>query len=192
MNHHSNRYFSLAILIGTSFVLSGCSSSETPNKETTSPTQTTTSQAVDINSLSSGNMLHILRDAADIQLKTGKYIESLRVSQNELQQALETQDQTALKQSVDKLKQQLTQLDERLKSFNLKSQEVEAVRRELAQFNQQALHLPVFDPKFDLSKANFEDLQEQLTNIQSDIVQLATMAIPHESKDDSQAPADQE
>lgn len=190
MNQPSNRHFIYAILIGTSFVLSSCSSSEAPSTDTTSITQ---SQAADITRLSSGNMLYILRDATDMQLKTGEYIEKLRLSQNELQQALETQDHTALKQSVNKLKQQLTQLDEKLKSFNLKSQEVESIRRELANFNQEALKLPIFDPKFDLSNANFDKLQEQLTNIQTDIVQLTSMAIPpNETPVDTQLTTEKE
>lgn len=179
MKQFTHRHFLSALIIGSSALFLGCSSSEAPQTDSAD-------QAINSKDLSSGNMLHILRDAADMQLKTGDYIEQLRLSQNNLQQALETQDQTALKQNVDQLKQQLVQLDEKLKSFNLKSQEVESLRQELLQFNQKALAMPIFNAKLDLSKQNFDALQEQLNNIQSDIVQLATMAIPSELKDISQ------
>lgn len=181
MKQFTHRHFLSVVIIASSVLFLGCSSSEAPNTDSTS-----TSADQSSNTRSNGNMLHILRDAADMQLKTGDYIEQLRLSQNNLQQAIETQDQTALKQNVDQLKQQLVQLDEKLKSFNLKSQEVESLRVELLQFNQKALAMPIFNSKLDLSKQNFDALQEQLNNIQSDIVQLASMAIPNELKDMSQ------
>lgn len=132
----------------------------------------------DLESLKSGNMLYIVRDVAEMQSNAGSYIEQLKQSQSELQQAISSQDTATLQQSVTKLNTQLTELNQRLNGLSLKSQEVESIRRQILEVNQQALNTPLLNGKADLSKVNFEQIEKQLNSIQMDMLQLASLLIP--------------
>ena len=86
--------------------------------------------------LKQGNMFYIARDVANVQLKTGDYVEKLQQSQANLQQAIQSQNQAELQQSVKTLTRELQGFNTALISLDLKSQEIDGIR-------QQVLHRPI-------------------------------------------------
>ncbi|WP_220385353.1 hypothetical protein, partial [Klebsiella pneumoniae] len=54
--------------------------------------------------LKNGNVFYIVRDAANLQLKAGDYIEKLKDTQLDVEQAIQDKDQHELKTTVTTLK----------------------------------------------------------------------------------------
>ena len=128
-------------------------------------------------------MLSIVRDVADVQFKTGDYIEKLQHTQNELQQAIESKDTTHLQQSVKTLTQELQGFNTALISLDLKSQEVDDIRQKVITANKQVLNSSLLNGHLDISKVDFEKLEKQMNTIQSDMLKLAGMVMLSGSED---------
>lgn len=171
--------------------LVGCNQSSNQDKSNQSSTessdassQNTTADAKN-NNLESGNMFYIVRDVADVQANTGRYFQQVQQSQNELQQALQSKSQPAIKNTVDALNQQLTQMNSSLQSLNLKSKEVDRIRQQMISANQQVLDSALLTGKTDLNQINLDQLQKQLNSIQSDLLELAALVVPKEKPSNS-------
>lgn len=134
----------------------------------------------------SGNMFYIVRDVADMQLKAGDYVEQLKQIQSELQTALNDQDQLKLQATANVLKQQLNGLNQTLNSLNLKSQEIDSIRQNMIQANQQVLATPLFKGDIDLTQVDFKKIEQQLNSVQLEMIKLAGMLIPDNQKQSTQ------
>ncbi|MCX5469680.1 hypothetical protein [Acinetobacter nematophilus] len=132
--------------------------------------------------LKSGNLFYIARDVADVQLKTGDYIEKLQQTQSDLQQALQSKDSIVLQQTVKDLSRELQGFNTALISLDLKSQEIDGLRQQVLQSNQQLLNAALLNGEVDISKVDFKKIEQQMNNIQMDMLKLASMMIPN-SKD---------
>lgn len=183
MQTHMQRHIAACAAVVISLSLAACTPS--PNDETASTdpsaestTQQNTSSDPKLSGFQSGNMLYIVRDVALMQQQSGSYIQQLKQSQNDLEQALDSTDSADLKQSVDQIKIQLKALNQSLQSLKLKSQEVESMRRQILELNQQALKTPLINGSIEMNRDNIEKIQAQLDNIQFDMLQLATLIIP--------------
>ncbi|HCA5150607.1 hypothetical protein ACT4X2_17795 [Acinetobacter baumannii] len=133
--------------------------------------------------LKNGNVFYIVRDAANLQLKAGDYIEKLKDTQLDVEQAIQDKDQHELKTTVTTLKAQLEGLNQALLGLDIRSQEVENIRQSLLQANQQALSMPLLNGK--LEQINFDQIEKQLNTIQMDMVKLAAMIMAGDEKSDS-------
>ena len=131
----------------------------------------------------SGNMFYIARDVADVQLKTGSYVEKLTQAQADLQNAIESKDQNALQDTVKTLSQELQGFNTALISLDLKSQEIDGIRQQVLQANKQILNSSLLNGDIDISQVDFKKIEQQLNHIQTDMLQLATMMIPASGKD---------
>ncbi|NUF32129.1 hypothetical protein HUN28_18265, partial [Acinetobacter oleivorans] len=123
--------------------------------------------------LKSGNIFYMVRDAANLQLKAGDYVEQLKDTQLDVEQAIQDKNQSELKTTVSTLKQQLQGLNQALLTLDIKSQEIENIRQSLLHANQQALSMPLLNGKLD--QINFDQIEKQLNTIQMDMVKLAAM-----------------
>jgi len=173
----------LLSIIGISLYACDASNNQTTPATTTADSTPSPSSSESVVPLKTGNLLYIIRDVADMQLKTGDYLAQLKQSQASLQQAIQDQDQPQLQQTITTLSQQLKQLDRALNGLNLKSQEVENIRQQVLQVSQQALSTPLFNGQTDLTKVDFKQVQQQLTHIQTDMLQLASLVIPSTEND---------
>ncbi|MEQ1122655.1 hypothetical protein [Acinetobacter seifertii] len=135
------------------------------------------------NELKNGNVFYIVRDAANLQLKAGDYIEKLKDTQLDVEQAIQDKDQQELKTTVTTLKQQLKGLNQALLNLDIKSQEVENIRQNLLQANQQVLSMPLLNGK--LEQIDFDQIEKQLNTIQMDMVKLAALIVAGDDKSDS-------
>ncbi|EPX9501942.1 hypothetical protein ACW6FW_003980, partial [Acinetobacter baumannii] len=133
--------------------------------------------------LKNGNVFYIVRDAANLQLKAGDYIEKLKDTQLDVEQAIQDKDQHELKTTVTTLKAQLEGLNQALLGLDIRSQEVENIRQSLLQANQQALSMPLLNG--NLEQINFDQIEKQLNTIQMDMVKLAAMIMAGDEKSDS-------
>lgn len=138
-----------------------------PDHETDAPQNTA--------ALKSGNMFYVIRDVADLQLRTGDFTEQLKQTQSELQQAVDSQDQQKLQHAAADLQQQLQGFNQALKSVNLKTQEISSIRDNVLQANMQILKSPFLNGQLDLSKIDFQKIQNQMGNIQNEMIKLAGM-----------------
>ncbi|PJG66219.1 hypothetical protein [Acinetobacter seifertii] len=136
------------------------------------------------NELKNGNVFYIVRDAANLQLKAGDYIEKLKDTQLDVEQAIQDKDQQELKTTVTTLKQQLKGLNQALLSLDIKSQEVENIRQNLLQANQQVLSMPLL-LNGKLEQIDFDQIEKQLNTIQMDMVKLAALIVAGDDKSDS-------
>lgn len=141
--------------------------------------------------LKSGNYLYIARDVADMQLKAGEYLSKIQDTQNNLQQAIDAQDHQQLQTAATALQQQLKGLDTALTSLDLKSQEIDDIRQNILAVSQQALTSPFLNGQMDLSKVDFQKIENQMGSIQTEMLKLATMLIPNsastqDAKEDSE------
>ncbi|NUG02670.1 hypothetical protein, partial [Acinetobacter oleivorans] len=118
--------------------------------------------------LKSGNIFYMVRDAANLQLKAGDYVEQLKDTQLDVEQAIQDKNQSELKTTVSTLKQQLQGLNQALLTLDIKSQEIENIRQSLLHANQQALSMPLLNGKLD--QINFDQIEKQLNTIQMDMV----------------------
>ena len=128
--------------------------------------------------LKQGNMFYIARDVANVQLKTGDYVEKLQQSQSNLQQAIQSQNQAELQQSVKTLTRELQGFHTALISLDLKSQEIDGIRQQVLQANKQVLNSALLNGDLDISKVDFKKIEQQMNTIQLDMLKLAGMMIP--------------
>lgn len=142
--------------------------------------------------LKSGNMFYIVRDVADMQLKTGNYIEQLKQTQTDLEAAVSNHDQQQLQNTAESLKTQLKGFDQALSSLNLKSQEIDSIRQNLMQANQQVLATPFLNGELDLTQVDFKKIEQQMGTIQMEMIKLAGMMIPEGQNDSGQNESNQE
>lgn len=142
--------------------------------------------------LKSGNMFYIVRDVADMQLKTGDYIEQLKQSQSDLEAAVSNHDQQQLQSTAESLKTQLKGFDQALSSLNLKSQEIDSIRQNLMQANQQVLATPFLNGELDLTQVDLKKIEQQMGTIQMEMIKLAGMMIPEGQNDSGQNESNQE
>lgn len=128
--------------------------------------------------LKQGNMFYIARDVANVQLKTGDYVEKLQQSQANLQQAIQSQNQAELQQSVKTLTPELQGFNTALISLDLKSQEIDGIRQQVLQANKQVLNSALLNGDLDIAKVDFKKIEQQMNTIQLDMLKLAGMMIP--------------
>ena len=136
------------------------------------------STAKSTENLKQGNMFYIARDVANVQLKTGDYVEKLQQSQSNLQQAIQSQNQAELQQSVKTLTRELQGFNTALISLDLKSQEIDSIRQQVLQANKQVLNSALLNGDLDISKVDFKKIEQQMNTIQLDMLKLAGMMIP--------------
>ncbi|WP_081403413.1 hypothetical protein [Acinetobacter equi] len=125
----------------------------------------------------SGNMFYIIRDVADFQMSSNDYIEQLQHTKYELQTALQNKDQSLLTTSVENLKQQLTTFNDALAKLELKSEEINNIRKQLIQTNEQALKSSYLNGQHNFSEQDFKNFEQQLGNIQTEMLKLAQMVM---------------
>ena len=190
MTFFSGRSLLISAFIGTTMVsLQGCDQPPTNNaQETTASDHEATAQITDqtttdtpSSDFKSGNFFYIARDVADLQLRAGDYIQQLKQTQTELQQAI---------QDRDTLQQQLQGFDQALNSLNLKSQEIEDVRKKILESNQQVLKSPFLNGQVNWDQVNFKQIEQQMNNVQSEMLKLASMMI--QQSDSAQSETSQE
>lgn len=136
------------------------------------------STAKSTENLKQGNMFYIARDVANVQLKTGDYVEKLQQSQSNLQQAIQSQNQAELQQTVKTLTRELQGFNTALISLDLKSQEIDGIRQQVLQANKQVLNSALLNGDLDISKVDFKKIEQQMNTIQLDMLKLAGMMIP--------------
>lgn len=137
-------------------------------------------------SLKSGNMFYIARDDADVQLKTGDYVEKVTQAQADLQNAIESKDQIALQETVKNLSQQLQAFNTALISLDLKTQEIDNIRQHVLKTNKELLNSALLNGNIDVSKINIKQFEQQVGTIQNEMLKLAGMLIPTGKSDSSQ------
>ena len=169
------------VIFTAGVLLMGCEQATEPQSE---DIQTTESSDISGNhtgeetELKNGNMFYIVRDVADMQLKAGDYVEHLKQTQTDLQTAISAQDHQQLQATASTLQQQLTGFNQALTSLNLKSQEIDSIRQNILQANQQVLATPFLNGQVDLSQVDFKKIQQQMGSIQLEMIKLAGMLIP--------------
>lgn len=187
--------FSATALV-TTFAFVGCDQVPQENQQVAEPNtefepnisddaNTTTPQ--DIQKLSSGNLFNIVRDVAQLQLKTDDYTALLKSSQNQLEQALQEKNTQQLQNTTADLKQNLHALHDTLKTLHLKSHEVDQIRQRLLNANQQLLKMPLLHGQLDISQLDIEKIEQQFNRIQMDMLKLATLVL---GKADAEAQTD--
>ena len=177
-------------LFSSGILLIGCEQATEPNQqdiqtETSEQNQSASTQNPDKAELKSGNMLYIVRDVADMQLKAGEYVTQLQETQSDLQAAIEQHDQQQLQEAATALQQQLTGFNNALNGLNLKTQEINDIREKLLSANQQVLTSPFLNGQVDFSQVDFKKMQQQMGTIQSEMLKLASMMIPQQAENDS-------
>ena len=177
-------------LFSSGILLIGCEQATEPNQqdiqtESSEQHQSANTQSPEKAELKSGNMLYIVRDVADMQLKAGEYVTQLQETQNDLQTAIEQHDQQQLQEAATALQQQLTGFNNALNGLNLKTQEINDIREKLLSANQQVLASPFLNGQVDFSQVDFKKMQQQMGTIQSEMLKLASMMIPQQAENDS-------
>ena len=177
-------------LFSSGILLIGCEQATEPNQqdiqtETSEQNQSANTQSPEKAELKSGNMLYIVRDVADMQLKAGEYVTQLQETQSDLQAAIEQHDQQQLQDAATALQQQLTGFNNALNGLNLKTQEINDIREKLLSANQQVLASPFLNGQVDFSQVDFKKMQQQMGTIQSEMLKLASMMIPQQAENDS-------
>lgn len=177
--------FSATVLV-TTFAFVGCDQVPQENQQVAEPNtefepnisddaNTTTPQ--DIQKLSSGNLFNMVRDVAQLQLKTDDYTALLKSSQNQLEQALQEKNTQQLQNTTADLKQNLHALHDTLQALQLKSHEVDQIRQSLLNANQQLLKMPILHGQLDISQLDLEKIEQQFNRIQMDMLKLATLIL---------------
>lgn len=177
-------------LFSSGILLIGCEQATEPNQqdiqtESSEQHQSANTQSPEKAELKSGNMLYIVRDVADMQLKAGEYVTQLQETQNDLQAAIEQHDQQQLQHAAAALQQQLTGFNNALNGLNLKTQEINDIREKLLSANQQVLDSHFLNGQVDFSQVDFKKMQQQMGTIQSEMLKLASMMIPQQAENDS-------
>ena len=174
------------VMFSAGILLMGCEQANSPDS-----TENQTSQSSEVSEqvskesaetskaeLKSGNMFYIVRDVADMQLKAGDYVEQLKQTQTDLETAINDKDQQQLQTAAKTLQQQLTGFNQALTNLNLKSQEIDSIRQNIMQANQQVLATPFLNGEVDLSQVDFKKIEKQMGSIQMEMIKLAGMMIP--------------
>lgn len=177
-------------LFSSGILLIGCEQATEPNQqdiqtESSEQHQSANTQSSEKAELKSGNMLYIVRDVADMQLKAGEYVTQLQETQSDLQSAIEQHDQQQLQHAAAALQQQLTGFNNALNGLNLKTQEINDIREKLLSANQQVLASPFLNGQVDFSQVDFKKMQQQMGTIQSEMLKLASMMIPQQAENDN-------
>lgn len=185
------------VMFSAGLLLIGCEQANSPDSTETQTSQSseiseqpskelaTESAATSKAELKSGNMFYIVRDVADMQLKAGDYVEQLKQTQSELQTAINDKDQRQLQATAKNLQQELTGFNQALTGLNLKSQEIDSIRQNIMQANQQVLATPLLNGDVDLSQVDFKKIEKQMGSIQMEMIKLAGMIIP-QGQDESE------
>ncbi|MEG0344652.1 MAG: hypothetical protein RR633_20910 [Acinetobacter sp.] len=176
------------VIFTSGILLLGCDQAASPSQQEqhASQSETTRSDSDSHHStedLKQGNMFYIARDVANVQLKTGDYVEKLQQAQSDLQQAIETKDQAELQTTVQTLTRELQGFNTALISLDLKSQEIDGIRQQVIQTNKQVLNSSLLNGDMDISKVDFKKIEQQMNNIQTDMLKLAAMMIPTSGSD---------
>lgn len=169
------------VIFTAGVLLMGCEQVTEPQSEdiqTTESSDISGNHTGETTELKNGNMFYIVRDVADMQLKAGDYVEQLKQTQTDLQTAISAQDHQQLQATASILQQQLTGFNQTLTSLNLKSQEIDSIRQNILQANQQVLATPFLNGQVDLSQVDFKKIQQQMGSIQLEMIKLAGMLIP--------------
>ncbi|MFN0297803.1 hypothetical protein ACKVE0_09760 [Acinetobacter albensis] len=169
------------VIFTAGVLLMGCEQVTEPQSEdiqTTESSDISGNHTGETTELKNGNMFYIVRDVADMQLKAGDYVEQLKQTQTDLQTAISAQDHQQLQATASTLQQQLTGFNQTLTSLNLKSQEIDSIRQNILQANQQVLATPFLNGQVDLSQVDFKKIQQQMGSIQLEMIKLAGMLIP--------------
>lgn len=176
------------VIFTSGILLLGCDQAASPTQQEqhSSQSETTRSSSDSHHStedLKQGNMFYIARDVANVQLKTGDYVEKLQQTQSDLQQAIDTKDQAELQTAVKTLTRELQGFNTALISLDLKSQEIDGIRQQVIQTNKQVLNSSLLNGDMYISKVDFKKIEQQMNNIQTDMLKLAAMMIPTSSSD---------
>lgn len=164
---------------------------ETPQSEShtnnslATEVETEAAQVQNNENLKSGNMFYITRDVADVQLKTGDYIEKLQQAQSDLQAAIDSKDPQQLQETAKNLSRELQGFNTALISLDLKSQEIDSMRQQVLSTNKQVLNAPLLNGEVDFSKIDFDKIEKQMGTIQSEMLKLAGMMIPKNESSNS-------
>ena len=78
-----------------------------------------------------------------------------------------------------------------MSSLNLKSQEIDSIRNNILEANQQALASPLLNGEIDFNQVDFNKVQVQMKTIQTEMLKLADMLMQSSDKD-TQATSEQE
>ncbi len=177
------------VIFSAGVLLIGCEQNQLP--ETTSD-KGETEQSLDASSnneapenLKSGNMLYIVRDVADMQMKAGEYIEQLKQTQTDLESAVNAQNHEQLQTAATQLQTQLKELNQVLESLNLKSQEIDGIRANILSANEKVLNSSFLNGDLDLSKVDLEKIEQQMGSVQDEMIKLASMMISSNDKESS-------
>ena len=174
------------VIFTSGILLLGCDQAAQPSQQEQQSSQSETTRSESHHStedLKQGNMFYIARDVANVQLKTGDYVEKLQQTQSDLQQAIETKDQADLQTAVKTLTRELQGFNTALISLDLKSQEIDGIRQQVIQTNKQVLNSSLLNGDMDISKVDFKKIEKQMDNIQMDMLKLAGMMIPTSDSD---------
>ena len=83
----------------------------------------------------------------------------------------------------------MTDFNQALRGLNLKSQEIDSIRQEIMRSNQQVLATPLLNGAVDFSQVDFKKIERQMSNIQMEMLKLASMMIPqNQNTADDDAP----
>lgn len=160
-------------------------SAQTMSKSDDSSTQSSKDEITAKSDLKTGNFFYIARDVADLQMNAGGYISELKLAQDQLQQAIESQNQQQLQSSASSLQTQLTSFNQALINLDLKSKEIDDIRENIVTANTQVLKSPLMNGDVDFSKVDFQKLKQQMGSVQNEMLKLAAMMIP--ASDSNQA-----
>ena len=153
----------------------------TTEQKTTTPSSHESQIKTQQPAKSQGNVFYIVQDVADFQMKANQHVQQLQQTQNKIQNALDQQDVTNLKSAVEQLQQQLTGFNQSLQELNLKSQEIESIKTNVIQTNEQLLQTPLLNGEYDVSQVNVEQLKNQMGSIQNEMLKLAAMLLQDQS-----------
>ncbi|MEG0488896.1 MAG: hypothetical protein RR575_13320 [Acinetobacter sp.] len=179
------------VIFTSGILLLGCDQTAPPSQQEQQSEQSSQSETIhsernhssesqqkNVEDLKQGNMFYIARDVANVQLKTGNYVEKLQQAQSDLQQAIETKDPAELQTTVQTLTRELQGFNTALISLDLKSQEIDGIRQQVLEANKQVLNSSLLNGDMDISKVDFKKIEQQMNNIQTDMLKLAGMMIP--------------
>lgn len=152
------------------------SNNQSSTSMTASTEENTTSSATE-QEFKSGSMLYIVRDVADMQLKTGEYMSQLQDTQQVLEQAVSDHNTVALQKALEQLKQQLTSFNAALETLNLKSQEIHNIRENILANNEKLLATPWLNGEVAIKDIDIAALEKQMGNIQGEVIKLASMLV---------------
>ncbi|WOE30715.1 MULTISPECIES: hypothetical protein [unclassified Acinetobacter] len=129
----------------------------------------------------SGKLLDIVQDIANLQLKAGNYIEQLQQTQQQLKDAVNMQDSITLQTTAEQLQTQLHQLNQTLNVLDLKSQEINEIRQKMMIANQQILASPFLNGQIHLTQVDFKKLEQQINSVQTEMLKLAALLLSEQT-----------